>query len=156
VDPLLGLKENVIIGKLIPAGTGMSRYRNIKVKPKHVGISLLEEVEALTTGTGRTGAPTVEELENLFGAEAVSAVLEADETDIAELELSTRTKNMLKAANVNTRGDLLRLSEDDLYEAGLGKSNVEELKKSGLLKEIVLEEAGEEEEAEEVEEAEEI
>ncbi|MFY9377246.1 MAG: DNA-directed RNA polymerase subunit beta' [Peptococcia bacterium] len=30
-DPLLGLKENVIIGKLIPAGTGMSRYRNIKI-----------------------------------------------------------------------------------------------------------------------------
>ena len=32
VDPLIGLKENVIIGKLIPAGTGMSRYRNIVVK----------------------------------------------------------------------------------------------------------------------------
>ncbi len=32
IDPLLGLKENVIIGKLIPAGTGMSRYRNIKLK----------------------------------------------------------------------------------------------------------------------------
>ncbi len=32
VDPLIGLKENVIIGKLIPAGTGMSRYRNIQVK----------------------------------------------------------------------------------------------------------------------------
>lgn len=31
VDRLLGLKENVIIGKLVPAGTGMSRYRNIKV-----------------------------------------------------------------------------------------------------------------------------
>ena len=31
VDPLLGLKENVIIGKLIPAGTGMPRYRNIKL-----------------------------------------------------------------------------------------------------------------------------
>jgi len=31
VDPLLGLKENVIIGKLIPAGTGMSRYRSIRV-----------------------------------------------------------------------------------------------------------------------------
>ncbi|HEX2058310.1 MAG TPA: DNA-directed RNA polymerase subunit beta', partial [Actinomycetota bacterium] len=30
-DPLLGLKENVIIGKLIPAGTGMSRYRAIRV-----------------------------------------------------------------------------------------------------------------------------
>jgi DNA-directed RNA polymerase subunit beta' len=31
VDQLLGLKENVIIGKLIPAGTGMPRYRNIRV-----------------------------------------------------------------------------------------------------------------------------
>ena len=30
-DPLLGLKENVIIGKLVPAGTGMSRYRNIEI-----------------------------------------------------------------------------------------------------------------------------
>ena len=30
-DPLLGLKENVIIGKLIPAGTGMTRYRSIRV-----------------------------------------------------------------------------------------------------------------------------
>ena len=32
-DPLLGLKENVIIGKLIPAGTGLPRYRNVKVEP---------------------------------------------------------------------------------------------------------------------------
>jgi DNA-directed RNA polymerase subunit beta' len=31
IDPLLGLKENVIIGKLIPAGTGMMKYRSIKV-----------------------------------------------------------------------------------------------------------------------------
>ncbi|MDD4771991.1 MAG: DNA-directed RNA polymerase subunit beta' [Eubacteriales bacterium] len=31
IDHLLGLKENVIIGKLIPAGTGMERYRNIEV-----------------------------------------------------------------------------------------------------------------------------
>ncbi|SHF37205.1 DNA-directed RNA polymerase subunit beta' [Thermoanaerobacter uzonensis DSM 18761] len=34
IDPLLGLKENVIIGKLIPAGTGLSRYRNISVVKK--------------------------------------------------------------------------------------------------------------------------
>ena len=32
-DPLLGLKENVILGKLIPAGTGLPRYRNITVEP---------------------------------------------------------------------------------------------------------------------------
>lgn len=36
-DPLVGLKENVIIGKLIPAGTGMSNYRNIK--PKEVAVA---------------------------------------------------------------------------------------------------------------------
>ena len=35
VDPLVGLKENVIIGKLIPAGIGMKRYRNVEVKPKN-------------------------------------------------------------------------------------------------------------------------
>ncbi len=32
-DSLLGLKENVILGKLIPAGTGLERYRNIRVEP---------------------------------------------------------------------------------------------------------------------------
>ena len=34
VDPLVGLKENVIIGKLIPAGVGMKRYRNVEVEVK--------------------------------------------------------------------------------------------------------------------------
>ena len=33
VDRLLGLKENVIIGKLIPAATGLKRYRQIKIEP---------------------------------------------------------------------------------------------------------------------------
>ena len=38
VDPLLGLKENVIIGKLVPAGTGMScysgvEYQNVNANP---------------------------------------------------------------------------------------------------------------------------
>jgi len=32
-DPLRGLKENVILGKLIPAGTGLMRYRNVNVEP---------------------------------------------------------------------------------------------------------------------------
>ena len=33
VDRLLGLKENVIIGKLIPAATGLKRYRRIEIEP---------------------------------------------------------------------------------------------------------------------------
>jgi len=43
IDPLIGLKENVIIGKLIPAGTGMMRYRNLKLDvPEEL---LVEEVQ---------------------------------------------------------------------------------------------------------------
>lgn len=36
-DPLVGLKENVIIGKLIPAGTGMVRYKDIIINTEHDG-----------------------------------------------------------------------------------------------------------------------
>ena len=36
VDPLIGLKENVIIGKLIPAGTGMKHYRNIELSTDQI------------------------------------------------------------------------------------------------------------------------
>jgi DNA-directed RNA polymerase subunit beta' len=44
-DQLLGLKENVIIGKLIPAGTGMTRYRNIEVRPVGLEPEMEDEVE---------------------------------------------------------------------------------------------------------------
>ena len=45
VDPLLGLKENVIIGKLIPAGTGMLRYRSVKLDTEDV---IKEQEEEIT------------------------------------------------------------------------------------------------------------
>ena len=45
VDPLIGLKENVIIGKLIPAGTGMKRYRDVKLNTD--AIIAAEEAERL-------------------------------------------------------------------------------------------------------------
>ena len=38
VDPLLGLKENVLIGKLIPAGIGLKRYRNVSVRDRSTDI----------------------------------------------------------------------------------------------------------------------
>ena len=43
LDPLLGLKENVIIGKLVPAGTGMSRYRNIEVIDDDLDLHVQDE-----------------------------------------------------------------------------------------------------------------
>ncbi|MEA4971394.1 MAG: DNA-directed RNA polymerase subunit beta' [Candidatus Pelethousia sp.] len=42
IDPLVGLKENVIIGKLIPAGIGLRRYRNVEVQPMNGAPSLTE------------------------------------------------------------------------------------------------------------------
>jgi DNA-directed RNA polymerase subunit beta' len=48
VDQLLGLKENVIIGKLIPAGTGMHRYRNIRVTTPYDEVPVAESEEKET------------------------------------------------------------------------------------------------------------
>ena len=45
VDPLIGLKENVLIGKLIPAGTGMKRYRNVKLDTGDGNIDMSEVLE---------------------------------------------------------------------------------------------------------------
>ena len=42
-DPLIGLKENVIIGKLIPAGTGMKCYKDISVAPVRDNEAVQEE-----------------------------------------------------------------------------------------------------------------
>ena len=51
VDPLMGLKENVIIGKLIPAGTGMSKYRNHVINlPEMSVVEPEEDHDAVFTG----------------------------------------------------------------------------------------------------------
>ena len=63
IDPLLGLKENVIIGKLIPAGTGMSRYRKIKVV-KH-----RPELEDLVVDTEVVNADVANETTDVETAE---------------------------------------------------------------------------------------
>ena len=43
VDPLIGLKENVLIGKLIPAGTGMKRYRSVMLDTDNQDEATLED-----------------------------------------------------------------------------------------------------------------
>ncbi|TQN33053.1 DNA-directed RNA polymerase subunit beta' [Haloactinospora alba] len=66
-DPLLGLKENVIIGKLIPAGTGIPQYRNVKVEPTEeakasmYSLSGYEEPSEYTFGQGSGEAVPLEE-----------------------------------------------------------------------------------------------
>ena len=46
VDSLVGLKENVIIGLLIPAGTGIERHRKVEIKEEQEAPSELELMEA--------------------------------------------------------------------------------------------------------------
>ena len=61
VDPLIGLKENVIIGKLIPAGTGMSRYRNINVVDPDAAVAVASEVPAEESAEAVAAEETAEE-----------------------------------------------------------------------------------------------
>ena len=61
VDPLIGLKENVIIGKLIPAGTGMSRYRNINVVDPDAAVAVASEAPAEESAEAVTAEETAEE-----------------------------------------------------------------------------------------------
>ena len=44
-DPLYGIKENVLIGKLIPAGTGMKRYRSVKLDTDVDEIGMDDELD---------------------------------------------------------------------------------------------------------------
>ncbi|MCD0450266.1 DNA-directed RNA polymerase subunit beta' [Actinocorallia sp. API 0066] len=66
-DSLLGLKENVIIGKLIPAGTGMPQYRNVRVEPTEeakaavYSVGSYDDAGEYTFGTGSGEAVPLEE-----------------------------------------------------------------------------------------------
>ena len=80
-DPLLGLKENVIIGKLIPAGSGLSRYRNVGVKIKPDAIPEywlarqreLADAAAMDSGEPALVGLTREQAEQMLGG-SLSAV----------------------------------------------------------------------------------
>ena len=76
VDPLIGLKENVIIGKLIPAGTGMKRYRSVKLNT-----DAWEEEKAVREARER------EEAERIAAEKAAREAEEAQEDDLDEEDL---------------------------------------------------------------------
>ncbi|MCI5620271.1 MAG: DNA-directed RNA polymerase subunit beta' [Lachnospiraceae bacterium] len=70
VDPLIGMKENVIIGKLIPAGTGMKRYRNIK----------------LNTDVDQNAEISFDDFEDFDDMDALDEMPEAEDTENIETE----------------------------------------------------------------------
>lgn len=64
VDPLLGLKENVIIGKLIPAGTGLQRYSDVEIAPNAPSGSLSPEALAALSAFEESGKDEAGDLTN--------------------------------------------------------------------------------------------
>ena len=75
---MIGLKENVLIGKLIPAGTGMKRYRNVKLDTELQTINFNDEDLEFSE--------LDEDVENTEDAEAVETVEEnaEDTVDVTE------------------------------------------------------------------------
>ena len=77
VDPLIGLKENVLIGKLIPAGTGMKRYNSIKLSTdveETDGISFEEEMLDFSYKPEEENLDEIEELQPESEMETEEAV----------------------------------------------------------------------------------
>ena len=81
VDPLIGLKENVIIGKLIPAGTGMKRYRNTVLDTDNnlMGTISFEEDELYDDGLDFQEEPEDDDME--LEAEELDEEIEFEEDD---------------------------------------------------------------------------
>ena len=94
IDPLIGLKENVIIGKLIPAGTGMKRYRNIKINTEVEEYDddddlLLDDDDLYEDDIQDEAEETAEEAETSEAEEAADDLSEDDAEETAETEEKT-------------------------------------------------------------------
>jgi DNA-directed RNA polymerase subunit beta' len=81
VDHLIGIKENVIIGKPIPAGTGMKRYRNVKLDTDD---RLLAEDDEISMSEDDEIALSGAEDDEISEDNVAEEVLGMDETEDAE------------------------------------------------------------------------
>ncbi|MBQ3328783.1 MAG: DNA-directed RNA polymerase subunit beta' [Eggerthellaceae bacterium] len=156
-DMLNGLKENVIIGKPIPAGTGLKRYRNVKLTYKGEPIEqtdnetlpdyapeVLKDIEDLLpqpqdwsldgdgylSMTGGFGGYYGGGFGPSFGRRASSLSDEDARLYIYDdLGVSQRWANKFSEAGIETVADLLGHTEDDLLRIeGIGAKAIEELK----------------------------
>ena len=83
IDPLIGLKENVIIGKLIPAGTGMKRYRSIHLDSDIDENAVIDTNDLLGEDPVADGAD-VENTDAEIEAEDIAVETETEESAEAE------------------------------------------------------------------------
>ena len=87
-DKLLGLKENVIIGKLIPAGTGMKRYKNIKLD-YGVNTEYMESFKPISEEDEEEGEELRGERINFYGDEKEAENAFAELAGLETLELDS-------------------------------------------------------------------
>ena len=78
VDTLVGLKENVILGKLIPAGTGMKRYRNVKLDTDMNDLFDIEDEDAEFS--------LADDADDMEDVENTDEVLDDDVEDVEDVE----------------------------------------------------------------------
>ena len=87
VDHLVGLKENVIIGKHIPAGTGMKKYRDVALNTDARAEAML--AEELETEESAEGENAEAENAEAVSADAVNESLENEETALTDEVMDT-------------------------------------------------------------------
>ena len=95
VDPLIGLKENVIIGKLIPAGTGMKRYHNVRLDISGTDdyqYSLAEEEPVTLDEIDENADLVLDELSDDLGEEPAEAEAVSEESGETEELVGTSTE----------------------------------------------------------------
>jgi hypothetical protein len=125
VDELRGLKENVIIGKLIPAATGLRVYRNIELTTAGIPpeMDVFGDMVRLDAGAGLTPEQQWAQLTGMSqNAEAYNMLVD-------DLDLPTYVHSVLSRAGIERVSDLLAHTTKQLMGVpGLGQKSLEEIR----------------------------
>ncbi len=147
VDPLFGLKENVIIGKHIPAGTGMKQYRDIRLNTETdeneeivVEEEPAEEITAESLQEEADLANASEEIDAVLADEDVNADEEAEKENFTE-EDSEADEDIRDSEAAEALAQMLMA---DINELGGSEEDLEEEEEADLEEEEPVEEIVEE------------
>ena len=127
VDYLRGLKENVIIGKLIPAATGLRAYRNIEL----VTAGIPAEMDVFGDGMGSRLDPGLILTPEQQWAQLTGSSYDAEAYNmlVDDLDLPTYVHSVLSRAGIERVGDLLaRTTKELMAVPGLGQKSLEEVR----------------------------
>jgi DNA-directed RNA polymerase subunit beta' len=126
VDELRGLKENVIIGKLIPAATGLRSYRNIELVTAGIPAEMDVFGDVMAGRRDSGGLSPEEQWAALTGS---SHDVEAYNMLVDDLDLPTYVHSVLSRAGIERVSDLLGYTTKELMDIpGLGQKSLEEVR----------------------------